>query len=212
MKGYFVTGTDTGVGKTFVTCLLARHAVSAGKRVFAFKPIETGCAWSAGKLVGEDGEALSKAAGDWQTGELRGLYRFQLPAAPVVAATSRLDFDRVREVLQQGSGGCDVVLVEGAGGWRVPLTADADTSMLARIAGLPILVVARATLGTINHSLLTIEAIQRDGFDVAGLVLSHRPQDDLEVTRSNLQQIRARTDVTVEIVADDVSVTCFAFT
>ena len=200
MKGYFITGTDTGVGKTFATCLMARVAVQAGKRVFAFKPIETGCSWVGGQLLGDDGEALSIAAGNWQTDELRGLYRFELPAAPAVASSTEIDFERILEVYERGCVRADLVLVEGAGGWRVPITATKDTCMLARMVGLPILVIARATLGTINHSLLTIEAIQRDGLEIAGLILSRQPADDVESAESNRREIQARTNVPIELL------------
>src|SRR6185503_5121166 len=87
VNGYFITGTDTNVGKTYVTCALARRARGLGQRVFALKPIETGCSpGHDGRLLGPDQELLVAAAGDWQQGELRGLYRFPLPAAPRVAA------------------------------------------------------------------------------------------------------------------------------
>src|SRR5207244_2613618 len=79
------TGTDTNAGKTYVSCALARRAVALGHKVLAFKPIETGCPGD-GDLWGEDQERLAEAAGNWQTGVLRGIYRFPLPAAPLVAA------------------------------------------------------------------------------------------------------------------------------
>lgn len=191
MRGVFVTGTDTGVGKTFVTCALARAARAAGLRVVAFKPIETGCSG-----VGEDQAALAEAAGD----VVRGTYRFALPAAPLVAARAEgatIDLGRVRADFDLAKLGADLVLVEGAGGWRVPITASDDMAALARLTGFPVLIVARAGLGTINHSLLTIEAVQRDGLSVHGLVLSARPGDDLGFAESNAEQISARSQVPV---------------
>nr|MBA3460968.1 dethiobiotin synthase [Deltaproteobacteria bacterium] len=166
MKGFFVTGTDTGVGKTFVTCALARKAREAGRKVFAFKPIETGVTgeW------GEDQMALAEASGDVR----RGTYRFRLAAAPRVASEAEgveIDLDRIASEFQSGARCAERVLVEAAGGWRVPVTRAHDTSCLARIIGLPVLVVARAGLGTINHTLLTIEAIERDGLRLGALVL-----------------------------------------
>jgi dethiobiotin synthetase len=201
MKGYFITGTDTGVGKTHVARLLARTGVIAGKHVFAFKPVETGCPLIRNQLVGGDGEALAVAAGDWQQGALRGPYRFALAAAPFVAAgVNQIDLEEITRCLTQGSAGADLVLVEGAGGWRVPLTATHDMSELARITGWPVLVVARATLGTINHSLLTLEAIERDELPVAALILSKRPGDNEFLARSNQEQLQARTKVPVELL------------
>lgn len=220
MRGYFVTGTDTGVGKTFVTVALARLAVSRGQRVFAFKPIETGIpplrggadvdvtgqpdsprvethgSRVASKVefpLGEDQRALVEAAGGWQTGELRGVYQFELPAAPSVAAGAEgraIDLEHIDQVLTTGRTGADFVLVEGAGGWRVPITNTVDMGAFAKRLELPVVIVARAGLGTINHSLLTIEAAERQGCGVAALVLSVRPDDDVAFALSNAEQIR----------------------
>lgn len=208
MNGVFVTGTDTNVGKTYVACALARRARARGHKVFAFKPIETGCTATEGGLLGADQELLAVAAGDWQTGALRGLYRFPLPAAPLVAAQqvgSAIDLDLVERTVRDGAAqsGASWTLVEGAGGWRVPITADADMAALAGRLRLPVLVVARAGLGTINHSLLTLEAIERDGLSVAGLVLSRREADDPAAAESNLAQIHRRWAGTILILSTD---------
>lgn len=189
MIRYFVTGTDTGVGKTYVTALLARRARELGLQVVALKPIETGVVGE----MGDDQQTLVDAAGGWQTGELRGIYQFRQPVAPRVAAEAvgvTIDVERIVEMVQTRTE--DVVLVEGAGGWRVPITDTVDMAGLARACGMPVVVVARAGLGTINHSLLTIEAIERDGLSVAGLVLSQQPTDDPELTRSNVREIERR--------------------
>lgn len=195
MKGYFVTGTDTGVGKTFVTTALARLVTQRGRRVFAFKPIETGVPLAdpdTGLRLGEDQLALVAAAGGWQAGELRGLYQFDLPAAPLVAAGAEgrsIDFADIDRVLAAGANQAEFVLVEGAGGWRVPICGDVDMGGFAQRIGLPVLVVARAGLGTINHTLLTVEAVERQGCTVAAVVLSVRPEDDREFAQSNATQI-----------------------
>ncbi|HEY0480026.1 MAG TPA: dethiobiotin synthase [Kofleriaceae bacterium] len=196
MNGYFVTGTDTDVGKTYVACALARRGRAGGHRVFAFKPIETGCAAGPdGELVGADQELLAIAAGDWQRGPLRGVYRFPLPAAPFVAArqaSRTIDLALLERTARDGSSQSQssLTIVEGAGGWRVPITPEADMSTLARSLGLPVLVVARARLGTINHTLLTLEAIERDGLRPAAVVLSQRPDDETEAALSNRDEIR----------------------
>jgi dethiobiotin synthetase len=195
MTGYFVTGTDTGVGKTHVTEALARCARTLGKKVFAFKPVETGCEHTNGQMTGSDMEALRKAAGGWQEGDLRGVYRLRNPVAPLVAARAesvQIDIDRILGVLEQGAKQADVTLVEGAGGWRVPFTETVDVAALAKRIGLPVIVVARAALGTINHSLLTVEAVERDGCTVAALILSRRPEDSRDFAMSNCEQISAR--------------------
>jgi dethiobiotin synthetase len=190
VKGYFVTGTGTGVGKTYVTVALTRLARGQGKKVFAFKPIETGCSSVNGRLVGSDQTLLAEAAGGWQVGELRGLYCFEPAVAPAVASTA-VRLDRIEAVLDRGAALADVVLVEGAGGWRVPITDIEDTSDLARRCRLPVVVVAHAGLGTINHSLLTIEAVEKTQ-QVAWLVLSQRQEDDRKLVESNIEQISKR--------------------
>jgi dethiobiotin synthetase len=207
---YFVTGTDTGVGKTYVTAALARRARdrSPDRRVFAFKPIETGCTG----VFGEDQERLAQAAGDWQQGALRGLYQFQQPAAPLVAARAEsrtIEIQSIVETYRAGQQGNSLALVEGAGGWRVPITPTVDMAALAVVLGLPVIVVARASLGTINHSLLTLEAVERDGCTVAAIVLSQRPEDDPAFTVSNVQEISARWPGRIVVLGEDLSVLDF---
>jgi dethiobiotin synthetase len=198
VSGYFITGTDTNAGKTYVTCALAERARQLGHKVFAFKPIETGCEpGPSGSLIGADQTLLVAAAGGWQQGPLRGLYRYPLPAAPLVAASQVgevIDLALIQQAAHRGSeqAGITLTLVEGAGGWRVPITATADMSTLARSLALPVLIVARATLGTINHTLLTIEAVERDGSPLAGVVLSSRPEDPREAALSNQAEIQRR--------------------
>lgn len=190
MIGYFVTGTDTGVGKTYVTAALADRGRHLGKRVFAWKPVETGCRLVNGRLAGEDQEAISS---EWQEGELRGLYRLRRPVAPLVAARGEgiaIDPDRILGTLRAGAAEADLVLVEGAGGWRVPITESLDMGGLAKRLGLPILVVARGGLGTINHTVLTVEAVTRDQQSVAAVVLSCRPEEDREFVQENAAEIR----------------------
>jgi dethiobiotin synthetase len=191
-RGYFITGTGTNVGKTFVTAALARHATSLGQRVFAFKPIETGC--TPGQL-GLDQRELVVAAGSWQVDRLAGVYQFQPPVAPAVAARKanvEISLQAILDTLSTGAAQADLTLVEGAGGWRVPISDTLDMSGLAKACGFSILIVATATLGTINHSLLTAEAIERDGQTVAGIILSQHPDDDVAMVESNLEQLRAR--------------------
>jgi dethiobiotin synthetase len=202
VRGYFVTGTDTGVGKTFVTAALARRARELGQKVFAFKPIETGCEAVEGVLVGADQQILVAAAGDWQRGALAGCYRFRLPAAPLVAAEAEgaaIQMSQVQAALDAGTVQADLVLVEGAGGWRVPVTVTEDMAGLAALCALPVLVVARAGLGTINHTLLTVEAIERDGLRVAAVVLSRRPDEDEGFAGSNARQISRAWRGTVHV-------------
>jgi dethiobiotin synthetase len=203
--GYFVTGTGTNVGKTFVSCALARRARELGvHRVLGFKPIETGCSRGEhGVLEGADQQLLAAAAGDWQTGRLRGVYQFEPPVAPLVAAEQagvEIEVERILAALASTS--VDFVVIEGAGGWRVPITLHVDMAELARSIGLPVLIVAAATLGTINHSLLTIEAVERDGQTVAAVVLSRRPENPIEQVQDNVKRISARWPGRVMVVSE----------
>jgi dethiobiotin synthetase len=159
--------------------------------VFAFKPIETGT----DAELGADQVILVAAAGGWQTGDLRGPYRYSMPVAPLFAAVAErrpIDLDRIDRVFAEGASRADFVVVEGAGGLRVPVTEEVDMAGLAARLDLPLVIVARAGLGTINHSLLTIEAAERSDLDIAAVVLSKRPEDDEVFAQSNAAEIRRR--------------------
>lgn len=203
-QGFFVTGTGTGVGKTFVSVSLLRLARAEGLRCFGYKPIETGCIGP-----GDDQIALSTAAGGWQTGDLAGTLQFKLPAAPLVAAKAEgrtIDLQSLVTVYERGALEADFVLVEGAGGWRVPITPDADMSTLARMLKLPVIVAASAILGTINHSLLTVEAVERDGQSVAAVVLSQRPEDPTDLIATNVEEIGRRWGGRILVLQRDPTV------
>jgi dethiobiotin synthetase len=107
------------------------------------------------------------------------------------AEATQIDMDRIVQVANSVTD-VDLMLVEGAGGWRVPITPDEDMSRLAQRLKLDVVIVGRAGLGTINHSLLTIEAVERDGLKIAAVVLSRRPNESPETARSNCEQITRR--------------------
>ena len=172
IPGLFVTGTDTGVGKTVVACGLIQALRAEGVDVAAMKPVETG--------VGRDGPAdalaLATAMGLSEPLELICPLRFELPAAPSVAAAdarSPLDLKEVRSAWQTLQGRHEFVVVEGAGGLLVPLRDDFDMADLALEMRLPLVVVARPALGTINHTLLTIREAERRGVGLLGVIFSH---------------------------------------
>ena len=196
----FITGTDTGVGKTFVTAAIARQLVVQGHSVFAWKPIETGCEDDGVSLKGFDAEALAVAAGDWQTDVGRGLYLLKAPLAPLVAAEVEGRTIEIAPIVDMAiRSTSDSVLIEGAGGLRVPITRDIDMAGLANACGFPVLVVARASLGTINHSVLTVEAARGDGLRVAGVVLSRLPNVDSQTAESNRLEIARISRVAVHV-------------
>ena len=187
--GLFVTGTDTGVGKTVVACALAEQLRARGVDVGVMKPIETGVG-SQGPL---DAIALAEAADVRDAMELICPIRLALPAAPAVAADAEqrdIDLAAIRAAFDTLQSRHECVIVEGAGGLLVPIRASFTMADLARDLALPLLVVARGRLGTVNHTLLTLEVAAGRGLPVAGVVLSHGPIPLSSADTANLSILR----------------------
>lgn len=166
---YFVTGTDTGVGKTQVSAALLRLMVKRGHRPFAFKPFESGMA---SLEAPSDGLALQQAGGGWQPLETVSLFRFKAPLAPAMAAKRERRSTSWRTMLSTfASFGDGAGVAEGAGGLRVPLDSRHDVIDAIDALKLPVVVVARAALGTINHTTLTLEALAERRLRVAAVVM-----------------------------------------
>jgi dethiobiotin synthetase len=168
LKRLFVTATDTGVGKTTVSCALLENWARRGRRVTAMKPCETG--------GGDDAERLIAACRRPMDVSLVRPYAFSLPSSPEAAAAAEsapyVDIGNIRRAYERLSRDSDVILVEGAGGLLVPVDPQHTMADLAAALELPILIVARPSLGTINHTLLTIEAARARNLRVAGVVFS----------------------------------------
>ena len=192
MSGLFITGTDTGVGKTFVSCALARGLRAAGVDVGVMKPVETGVSGSGP----EDARALIRAAGVRDELDLVCPIQYAMPAAPEAAAaaeglgTAAASTDRIRCAFSTLSERHAFMLVEGAGGILVPFDEKTTMADVARQLGLPVLIVARTSLGTINHTLLTLEACASRELDVLGVVLSHATGVLSEADAQNLEVLR----------------------
>jgi dethiobiotin synthetase len=166
-----ITGTDMGVGKTWVACALARALRTAGRRVVAVKPVETGCVGQPSK--GEDGVRLARATG--QSRPSHAILRLPDPIAPVLAserAGAEIDFDALVLKIERFTEGTDVAMIEGAGGLLTPVTWEWNMADLARALGASALVVAADRRGTINHSLLTLSALELAGIACTGVVLT----------------------------------------
>ena len=192
VKAVFVTGTDTACGKTRVGVTLARLARKAGLRVRVCKPIETGCELRDGVRQPADALALAAAAEDPRPLERVCPYRLALPAAPEVAARHEhltIELERLREAFDDARADADLVLVEGAGGLRVAIAPGLDMARLARELALPVLLVARAALGTMNHTRLTLEALATEGLALAGVVVSHTAPGLSDADRANLDRL-----------------------
>ncbi len=173
---FFITGTDTGVGKTFVTAALARYLHHLGLKIGVMKPIETGVTNL--EQPGNDAQLLAWAAGSEDPADLIAPYRFSLPAAPAQAVESvgaHIDIDHIRFALEKVAQGKDLVLVEGAGGLMVPVQGGYLMADLAKHLGLPLLLVTHPSLGTINHTLLTTFAAQSLGLSMVGFIINKMP-------------------------------------
>jgi len=190
-RGLFVTGTDTGVGKTRVACALLRSLRDQDVRVAAMKPVETGVG-EAGPL---DAMALREAAGAEAPLSDVCPQHFGLPAAPNVAARAegrRVDLQRIDAAYARLCASHDLVVVEGAGGLRVPLDDDFDMAALAKRLRVPVLLVARASLGTLNHTLLSLEALDREEIELLGVVVSHSQGQLIDAHVLNLAELKTR--------------------
>lgn len=194
-RGLFITGTDTEVGKTYVTALIARQLVAEGKRVGVYKPAASGCAFD----ETDDPYLLWEAAG--KPGELQHVcpQRFAAPLAPHLAAREEqkeVDSELLRAGLEYWRDRCDIILVEGIGGLMSPVTDDDYVADLAFDFGFPLILVAPNVLGVINQTLQTLitAATFRDGLDVAGIVLNQISQEanNDPSRRSNLDELTAR--------------------
>jgi len=169
-RGLFVTGTDTGVGKTLVSVALLRLAQRRGLKPIPFKPAETGCdphpadaraLWGAARAPVAEAEVC--------------LYALRLPAAPALAASAegvRIDLQRIAEHAAKLADAGDLLIVEGAGGLLVPYGDGVTCADIAARLDLPLLIVARTSLGTINHTALTFREAERASLEVAGVILN----------------------------------------
>ena len=194
-KGFFVTGTDTGVGKTVITAALIKAAQLLGFRACGMKPIETGCKTagsrqqavgnSKGKtLIPSDGMFLRDIAGTDESVDLITPIRFENPLAPMPASEIEgipVDLTKIQRAYSILADKYDVLIVEGIGGLLVPITRDYFVIDLIRDFGLPVIVVSRPGLGAINHSMLTVNYALKEGLTVAGIIMNytHPPKSDL---------------------------------
>jgi dethiobiotin synthetase len=184
LRGLFVTGTGTEVGKTVVAAAIARSLRCAGNEVAVFKPALTGL-----DDPGEpDHELLRRAAQSRQSDDEIAPYRYGPPASPHLAAElagERIDPARLLEAARAAAASADVLVCEGVGGLLVPLTPDYLVRDLARELELPLVIAAAPGLGTINHTLLTLEAARATGFEVAAVVLTPWPGSPGSIQASN---------------------------
>lgn len=197
-KRIFITGTDTGVGKTFFSCGLAALLRANGYRVGVMKPAETGCVVKDGQLFPDDAWRLKAASGCAEPLERICPYRLSEPLAPSIAADRaavKIDIDHLLTVCGEISAKHDVTLVEGAGGLMVPLAASFTFADFARIAKLPVVVVAANKLGVINHLLLTLEHASCMGLSTLGYLLNRTSEENSLAAQTNREVLFSMTAV-----------------
>lgn len=200
-KGIFITGTDTGVGKTVVTGAIAFTLRNKGLNVGVMKPVETGCKRKGKKLFPPDALFLRRSAGVRDSLDLINPYRFEKPLAPAVAAGLEgriIDKAQILKAYKTLSDRHEITLIEGAGGLLVPVYKDYFISDIIRDMGIPILIVARPGLGTINHTLLTIRCAQECGIKIIGIVMNHTTDKRPDLSeKTNSMVIKRLSDVPV---------------
>lgn len=201
VRGLFVTGTGTEVGKTVVAAAIARTAVTEGRRVHVFKPAVSGLEECAQAGIEPDHELLRRAAGSRQHDDEIAPYRFDPPVSPHLGAElagTRIEPEHVLETARAAGGDADLLVCEGVGGLLVPLTLGYLVRDLARALEYPVVIAAPPGLGTINHTLMTIEAVRAVGLDVAAVVLTPWPREPGAVEQSNREAIERLGSVQVE--------------
>jgi dethiobiotin synthetase len=195
LRGLFVTGTDTGVGKSVLAASVCAALAARGERVAAFKPVVTGLDDEPGEF-GHDHELLAAAANAGQAPEDVAPYRFGPPLSPHLAA--ELAGERIEPArLLEAARAHEPLVCEGVGGLMVPITTGYLVRDLAVDLALPVVVAARTGLGTINHTLLTVEAARTAGLRVAGVVMTLWPEEPAEIERSNRETIERLSRVPV---------------
>ncbi len=201
-KGFFITGTDTGVGKTFAASLIVKVLKENGIDVGVMKPVETGCHQKNGILKPHDALLLKKAAGVRDSLDLINPYRFKEPSAPSIAARKtgrQIKLPKIKECYKKLASRHDFMLVEGAGGLLVPLNNKETILDLIKLLKLPVIIVAASRLGTINHTLLTVKCAKQLGIKIHGIIFNN-PIQQKKSSLMNMEEVKRFTDV--EIIAE----------
>ena len=176
MTNFFITGTDTGVGKTWFTVAFMAALKGRGLNVMGMKPIATGAEKIKDRLINEDAKLIMQNCSQRVSYNLINPFVFELPIAPYGAAKHKgvvIDLDQIIKNYHLLRSMCDVLVVEGVGGWRVPVTNEHSLTDLVSKLDLSVILVVGMRLGCINHAILTAEAINADGLNLCGWVSNH---------------------------------------
>lgn len=196
-KAFFITGTDTNVGKTLIAAGLLVAAKQRGLTTAALKPVAAGCEKTAEGLRNSDALLLQSVMTQTLHYDQINPYALEAAIAPHIAAQQEkrsLSVDRLAGICRGVLSSANFTVVEGAGGWRVPLNARETLADLAKNLNLPVIIVVGVRLGCINHALLTFEAVVRDGLAVAGWV-ANCIDADMPVLQENIDSLKARLPV-----------------
>ena len=192
-KGIFITGTDTGVGKTLIAGGLAGVWVKSGKRIGVMKPIESGCVKSDSGLQPQDALFLKEMSYSTDDLDLINPYRLEHPLAPSIAAeleSVEINLKKIERIYHQLELKYDLMLVEGVGGLLAPLYKTFNNADLIRLLRIPMIVIVRNTLGTINHTLLTVEYARSNGLTIVGIIINTLSDSPDLSTKTNPQVIK----------------------
>lgn len=196
-KGYFITGTDTGVGKTIVAGGLAALHRNSGLNIGVMKPIATGCRHIDNNLISDDAIFLKHMSGVEDEYDIINPISLEQPLAPTVAArlsNVKIDLEKVHIAYDTLCERHDIVIVEGIGGLLVPIDEYYFVVDLANEMELPLIIVCRSTLGTINHTLLTVSYAREHGLNIKGIIInsSAETSDDI-VVKTNIDELKRLT-------------------
>ena len=195
-SGWFVTGTDTGVGKTCVSVALLHALAARGCRVAAMKPVASGCARRGGAFRNDDADQLRALCTVRPPYQLVNPYAFEPPVAPHLAAAEAgtvIDIARIRDAFVELRAAADAVVVEGVGGWLVPVDGRLTMQDVAIVLGLPVLLVVGIRLGCLNHALLTANAVRASGLELAGWI-ANRVDPGCDRQDENVRALQERLD------------------
>ena len=200
-QAFFITGTDTGVGKTYIACKLIQQYVAQGYKVVGMKPVAAGCDLVDGEWVNDDVLKLEAAGNVKAPRALTNPYSFKEPIAPHIAAQlegKAIEIAVIKQAFDELCKLADIVIVEGAGGLLVPLNNACDMADLAKALNIPIIVVVGIKLGCINHTLLTVEAIKARNCRLEGWI-ANKIDPTMPNIEENIASIAKKLDLIVKI-------------
>lgn len=196
-QGYFITGTDTGVGKTWCSVALMHYFKKQGKSVVGMKPVASGASRINGRLINDDALLLQQHASKTFSYDVVNPFVFEMPVSPHIVAEKAgesIDFERIIDKLAVLQKSCEIVIIEGVGGWLVPLGPKLGIADLAMRLGFPVILVVAIRLGCINHARLTFSALQADGVLCSGWI-ANCTETDMLAKEENIQTISSFIDI-----------------